>query len=59
MYNRASAASMIMFIIIGALSLIVFMLMRDESEVAERKELKRIAKEMKKREKEGKRVNRA
>lgn len=59
MYNRASAASMIMFIIIGVLSLIVFMLMRDESEVAERKELKRIAKEMKKREKEGKRVNRA
>lgn len=59
MYNRASAASMIMFIIIGALSLFVFMLMRDESEVAERKELKRIAKEMKKREKEGKRVNRA
>lgn len=54
MYNRASAASMIMFIIIGALSAVVFVLMQDKSEIAERKELKRVAKEMKKQAKEGK-----
>ena len=54
MYNRASAASMIMFIIIGALSAVVFFLMQDKSEIAERKELKRVAKEMKKQAKEGK-----
>ncbi len=47
MYNRASAASIIMFIIIGILSIFVFKLMQDKSEVAEAKELKRVAKEAK------------
>jgi multiple sugar transport system permease protein len=32
MYNRAAAASMIMFVIIAALSIIVFYLMRDRNE---------------------------
>ena len=48
MYNRASAASIIMFILIGILSAIVFMLMQDKSEVAEKKMLKQAEKEMKK-----------
>ena len=52
MYNRASAASIIMFIIIGILSVIVFMLMQDKSEVAEKKVLKAAAKAEKKRQKE-------
>lgn len=47
MYNRASAASVIMFILISILSAIVFFLMQDKSEVAEKKELKRVEKEMK------------
>lgn len=41
LYNRAAAASMIMFIVIAILSAITFMLMRDKDEVAERKERKR------------------
>ena len=53
MYNRASAASIIMFVLISILSAIVFFLMRDKSEVAEKKELKRIEKEMKKAAKRG------
>ena len=53
MYNRASATSIIMFILIGILSAIVFMLMQDKSEVAEKKELKRVEKEMKKNAKKG------
>ncbi len=44
MYNRASAASMIMFAIICVLSAIVFVLLQDKSEVQARKELKRAAK---------------
>ena len=48
MYNRASATSIIMFILIAILSAIVFMLMQDKSEVKEKKELKKIEKEMKK-----------
>lgn len=48
MYNRASAASMIMFVIIAILSAIVFFLMRDKSEAAERRQMKRVAKEMRK-----------
>ena len=47
MYNRASAASVIMFILISILSAIVFFLMQDKSEVAEKKELKRVEKELK------------
>ncbi|MCQ2535446.1 MAG: sugar ABC transporter permease [Lachnospiraceae bacterium] len=53
MYNRASAASIIMFVLISILSAIVFMLMQDKSEVAEKKELKRIEKEMKQAAKKG------
>lgn len=53
MYNRASAASIIMFVLISILSAIVFVLMQDKSEVAEKKELKRIEKEMKKAAKKG------
>lgn len=53
MYNRASATSVIMFILISVLSAIVFMLMQDKSEVAEKKELKRIEKERKKLAKQG------
>ena len=48
MYNRASAASIIMFIIICALSAVVFNLMQDKHEVAIRKEKKRAAKELRK-----------
>ena len=53
LYNRASAASMIMFIIVAILSVVIFQLMQDKTEVAEHKELKRIAKEMKKQAKMG------
>lgn len=48
LYNRASAASMIMFIIIGILSAIIFVMMQDKHDVKEAKELKRVQKEMKK-----------
>lgn len=44
MYNRAAAASMIMFLVICILSAIIFYLMRDKDEVA----LKKIEKEQKK-----------
>ena len=46
MYNRASAASMIMFVIIAILSVIVFYLLQDRSEVAERKQMKKVEKEL-------------
>lgn len=45
MYNRASAASMIMFLIIAVLSAIVFYLMQDRSEAAEKRQQKKNAKE--------------
>lgn len=48
MYNRASAASMIMFVIIAILSAVIFYLMRDKYDVAEAKLLKKVAKENKK-----------
>ena len=47
MYNRASAASLIMFLIICVLSAVVFFLMRDKDEVRAMKESKRNAKIMK------------
>mgnify|MGYP003295566582 CR=1 FL=1 len=40
MYNRASAASMIMFVIIILLSAVIFFALRDKDEVALRKQLK-------------------
>ena len=42
MYNRASAASMLMFLIIVALSAVIFFLLRDKDEV-EMKKLKKKA----------------
>ena len=41
MYNRAAAASMIMFVIIVIVSIILFWLLRDRDEVALQKEIKR------------------
>lgn len=46
LYNRAAAASMIMFVVIGILSAITFMIMRDKDEVKERKEKRRLRKKM-------------
>lgn len=48
MYNKASAASMIMFILISICSAVIFFLMRDKYEVAEKKAIKKAEKEMKK-----------
>ena len=44
MYNKAAAASMIMFVIIAAVSSITFFLMRDRSEVKAKRAMKRMAK---------------
>ena len=44
LYNRAAAASMIMFVIIGVLSAIIFFLMRDRYLVKERRLLKDLEK---------------
>lgn len=54
MYNRAAAASMIMFVIIAALSAIVFYLLRDKDEVATRKLVKEQEKAYRKKLKESK-----
>ena len=40
MYNRAAAASMIMFVIIAALASVMFFVMRDKDEVELRKQIK-------------------
>ena len=48
MYNRASAASLIMFVIICILSAIVFQLMRDKDEARQLKENRQAAKAMRK-----------
>ncbi|MDO4623398.1 MAG: sugar ABC transporter permease [Eubacteriales bacterium] len=53
MYNRASAASMIMFLIIAVLSAFVFFLMQDKQEVKERRQIKKVRKEQAKQIKEG------
>ena len=52
MYNRAAAASMIMFIIIAICSAFVFYLMRDKYEAKERKENKKNEKALRKAQKE-------
>lgn len=44
LYNKAAAASMIMFVIIAVLSGVTFYLMRDRSEVKARRAMKRIEK---------------
>ena len=48
MYNRAAAASMIMFLIIGVLSIFVFFLMRDRDAAKQKKIEKRVKKNLKK-----------
>lgn len=52
MYNRAAAASMIMFIIIALLSVVVFYLMRDRYESKQNKALRRAAHDQRKARKE-------
>jgi len=54
MYNRASAASMIMFIIIAFFSSILFFMMRDKDAIASRKARKQMLKDYKKSMKEAK-----
>lgn len=54
MYNRASAASMIMFAIIAFFSSILFYMMRDKDEIARRKARKKMLKDYKKAMKEAK-----
>ncbi len=51
-YNRASAASMVMFVIIGVISAFMFAIMRDKDEAALRKITKKQEKEFKKKLKE-------
>lgn len=51
MYSRASAASVIMFIIISILSAILFYMMRDKDEVALRKLIRQQEKEFKRKQK--------
>ena len=53
LYNRASAASMIMFLIISVLSGIVFVLMQDKYDVKERRQIKKIQREMKQKSRTG------
>ncbi len=57
LYNRASAASIIMFLIICVLSTIVFLLMQDKYEIRERRKLRKTARERRKREKPAGRGN--
>lgn len=52
LYNKAAAASMIMFVIIALLSVVVFYLMRDKYEYRANKELKRLKRANRKAEKE-------
>ncbi|MDD3213658.1 MAG: sugar ABC transporter permease [Eubacteriales bacterium] len=52
LYNRAAAASMIMFVIICILSAFVFYLMRDKYEVKARKQLRRAKRALRKGKKE-------
>ncbi len=44
LYNRAAAASMIMFLIIAVFSIVIFLIMRDKNEVRERKAERRMRK---------------
>lgn len=56
LYNRAAAASMIMFVIISVLAAITFYLMRDKYAIEQKKIMKRVAKERKLAEKAAKGV---
>ena len=53
LYNRASAASMLMWIIIAALSGVLFFIMRDKEQIQMEKEIKRAKKEAKRASKGG------
>jgi multiple sugar transport system permease protein len=53
LYNRASAASMLMWIIIAALSGVLFFIMRDKEQIQMDKEIKRAKKEAKRASKGG------
>jgi len=46
-YNRAAAASMIMFVIIAFLSVGVFLLMRDKNETREKEAARKLARQIK------------
>lgn len=46
LYNRAAAASMIMFIIIAVFSVFIFLLMRDKQEARARKESRRLSRQI-------------
>ena len=48
MYNRAAAASMIMFVIIAVLASLMFFVMRDKDEVELKKQIKQQQKNYKK-----------
>lgn len=56
MYNRAAAASMIMFVIIAILSAMIFFIMRDKDAVLLNKQKKRLQKELRKAEKVARRA---
>lgn len=56
MYNRAAAASMIMFVIIAILSAITFYIMRDKYEEKIKKDMRKQMKSLKKAEKAARRV---
>ena len=47
LYNRAAAASMLVFAIIAVLSIVIFILLRDKDAIQERKELKELKKQLK------------
>lgn len=59
LYNRAAAASMILFIIIAAVSALIFYIMRDKEQIEIRKMEKKRKKEYKKAEKEARRLKNA
>ncbi len=47
LFNRASAASMIMFVIIAFFSMLIFFLMRDKKEAQERKAIRQLSRQIK------------
>ncbi len=47
LFNRASAASMIMFVIIAFFSVLIFFLMRDKKEAQERKAIRQLSRQIK------------
>lgn len=47
LFNRAAAASMIMFVIIAFFSMLIFLLMRDKKEAQERRDIRRLSRQVK------------